>query len=70
MCLGGDDNTLETFSVVAEALNEVNVTVEAKITEGEGECGEGFVAGEAEGRKRIMNLVQTIKCVTIAISDE
>ena len=49
VCLQGEDNVVETFSVKARALNEVNVTVEAKITDENSGCGDGFAAGDAEG---------------------
>ncbi len=52
VCLSGKDHEIKTFSLTAKTLHEVNVTVEARITDeakGDGEVCAAATAGEAEG---------------------
>lgn len=49
VCVGADDHTIETFKIKAKELNEVNITVEAQITDDVVVEGCQAEALEAEG---------------------
>ena len=51
VCLSATDNEIKTFNLKAKELHEVNITVEARITDSAelGEDAECDAAGDAEG---------------------